>query len=37
MLKFILGAMIGGLFGIVTMCLFITAKEADIRIEELDK
>lgn len=37
MLRFILGAMVGGLFGIVAMCLFITVKEADRRIKELDK
>lgn len=37
MLRFILGAMVGGVFGIVAMCLFITAKEADRSIDELEK
>jgi len=33
MLSFIAGLMIGGLIGVVTMCLMVAAKEADRHIE----
>lgn len=29
MLKFIIGTMVGGLFGVVSMCLCVAAGEAD--------
>ena len=33
MLKFIIGTMVGGLFGIVSMCLCVAAGEADRQLE----
>ena len=36
MLSFIAGLMVGGVVGVVTMCLMVAAKEADAHIEEYD-
>jgi len=36
MLSFIAGLMIGGIIGVVTMCLMVAAKEADRHIEECE-
>jgi len=36
MLSFIAGLMIGGLIGVVTMCLMVAAKEADRHIEDCE-
>lgn len=38
MLKFIIGTMVGGLFGVVSMCLCVAAGEADRQLEaNIDK
>lgn len=36
MLSFIAGLMVGGVVGVVTMCLMTVAKEADAHIEDCD-
>ncbi len=36
MLPFIVGLMIGGLIGVVIMCLMVAAKEADRHIKECE-
>ena len=36
MLLFFAGLMVGGVVGVVTMCLMVAAKEADAHIEEFD-
>ncbi len=36
MLLFIAGLMVGGVVGVVTMCLMVAAKEADRHLEECE-
>ena len=37
MLKFIIGTMVGGVFGVVTMCLCIVAGDSDKQLDKTDR
>lgn len=37
MIKFLLGVVVGGIFGVVMMCCFIVAGDEDRRLEKLDR
>lgn len=37
MIKFLLGCIVGGIFGVVMMCCFIVASDEDRRLEKLDR